>query len=84
MRRAAKVDSTAPALVKRARELGALYLPLNGDVDGVLQFRGRTVLVDWKSPKGHLTPKQGRLVAMGWQIAFVSSENQLDELLGVK
>lgn len=84
MRRAARVDSTATDLVKAARQLGCLYLPLNSVVDGLLLHRGRVFVVDWKSRGGDLTPAQGRLVAAGWPICFVSSVEQLQRVLGME
>jgi ATP-dependent exoDNAse (exonuclease V) beta subunit len=80
-RRAARIDATAPALVKLAKSLGADYLPLNGIVDGILWHRGAYRLVDWKSKGGTLTDAQARLVARGWRIDFVSTEAQLKALL---
>jgi hypothetical protein len=70
MRRAAKVDSTSKALTALARQLGAQVLLING-------------VMDFKSPKGHLTPAQQRLVIDGFPLKFVSNEAQLKELLGV-
>ena len=80
-RRAARIDATAPALVKLARELGALVEPLNDKVDCLLQWRGTTYVIDWKSKGGTLTPAQAKMVAQGWVIRFISTEAQLRELL---
>jgi hypothetical protein len=81
MRRAARIDSTAPALVAYAKSLGFDYLPINGVVDGVLAYGGlRAVVVDWKSPTGDLTPAQTKLVARGFPMRFVSRPEQLDQL----
>ena len=81
MRRAAKIDSTAPALIAYAKSLGFDYLPINGVVDGVLALSGnRAVVVDWKSPGGDLTPAQSKLVARGFPCKFVSRPEQLDAL----
>jgi ATP-dependent exoDNAse (exonuclease V) beta subunit len=84
MRRAARIDATATELVKHAKALGADYLPLNGVLDGILYHRGRIFLVDWKSPQGTLTPAQARLSARGWPIAYCTTTDQLERLLGVK
>ncbi len=82
MRRAARVDSTAPALVKAARQLGFQYVPLNAVVDGLLLHpKGRVVIVDWKSKGGTLTPDQAKLVASGWPIRFIQTPEQLAQLL---
>jgi ATP-dependent exoDNAse (exonuclease V) beta subunit len=83
MRRAAKVDSTSKALTALARQLGAQVLLINGVIDAVVYYRGITHVVDFKSPKGHLTPAQQRLVIDGFPLKFVSNEAQLKELLGV-
>jgi len=82
-RYASKVDATAASLVKHAKSVGADYLPLNGVIDGVLHFRGRVWLIDWKSPGGDLTPAQSKLVARGWPIRFISTTAQLNTLLGI-
>jgi ATP-dependent exoDNAse (exonuclease V) beta subunit len=84
MRRAARTDLTAASLVKLARQMGAVYVALNSVVDGLLWWRGRWYVIDWKSPKGTLTEAQGRIVASGAKIEFVSSEQQLKDLLGVR
>jgi hypothetical protein len=84
MRRAARVDNTAKALTAAAKQLGADYLPLNDVIDGILSFRGKTWLVDWKSPGGTLTPNQAKLVARGWPIRFISTVEQLQRLLQEK
>ena len=81
MRRAARTDNTAANLVKATKQLGAKYLPLNSVVDGVIQWKDRTILVDWKSKGGTLTPAQAKLVAEGWRIEFVSTPEQLEDLL---
>jgi ATP-dependent exoDNAse (exonuclease V) beta subunit len=49
VRRAARVDQTANALVKQARQLGAIVIPINGVVDALLFYRGQWRVVDWKS-----------------------------------
>jgi hypothetical protein len=83
MRRAAKVDTTAKELTTLARKLGAQVLLLNGVIDANIYYRGQLHAVDFKSPKGHLTPAQQRLVIDGFPLKFVSSEQQLKELLGL-
>lgn len=81
MRRAARVDQTAAALVKHARALGCLWLPLGSVVDGLLLHRGRVHVIDWKAPKGRLTAKQRLLLDHGWPIRFISTIQQLEDLL---
>ncbi|NBP85331.1 MAG: hypothetical protein EBU54_09120 [Mycobacteriaceae bacterium] len=81
MRRAARIDTTAPALIAYAKSIGFTYLPINGVVDGILVLGGfRAAVVDWKSIKGTLTDAQAKLVASGFPIRFVSSPEQLDFL----
>ena len=84
-RRAARVDTSASALVKTARELGAYVVPLNSIVDCLIYWRGVWHVVDWKSPGGHLTPAQQKLVidTGGAGVKFISTEAQLRELLNV-
>ena len=84
MRRAARVDTTAKDLVKCARQLGCVVLPVNGVIDALL-FKGEKVwAVDWKSPGGTLTPAQAKLVAQGAKIYFVSTQQQLMDVLGAR
>jgi choline dehydrogenase-like flavoprotein len=83
VRRAARVDQTANALVKQARQLGAIVIPINGVVDALLFYRGQWRVVDWKSPGGTLTKAQAKLVAQGARIDFISTEGQLLDVLGV-
>ena len=80
MRRAARIDNTATALIAYAKSIGFDYGVINGDIDGYLWLGRRVVLVDWKSPGGELTPTQARMVAKGAPIHFVSKPEQLDVL----
>lgn len=81
MRRAARIDATAPALIAYAQDLGFTYVPINGVLDGVLILGGyRACLVDWKSPGGDLTPAQSKLVARGVPVRFVHRPEQLEQL----
>lgn len=77
-----RTDGTAKALAAHAKALGVGYEPLGGAVDGLL-FLGHVLrLVDWKTPgKAALTPSQGRLLARGCAIAFVSTPQQLEALV---
>ncbi len=81
MRRAARIDNTAKDLVKAAKQLGADYLPINAVIDGILHHKGRIHLVDWKSPGGTLTDDQAKLTARGWPVRYISSVDQLQQLL---
>ena len=80
MRRAARIDNTAKALIAYAESLGFVYLPINGTVDGVLAWGQTTTVVDWKSKGGELTPAQAKLVAKGFPVRFISKPEQLDAL----
>jgi hypothetical protein len=81
MRRAARIDNTAHALIAYATSIGFDYLPINGVVDGVLAYGGlRAVVVDWKSPGGDLTAAQSKLVARGFPLRVVTRPEQLDQL----
>jgi hypothetical protein len=80
MRRAARVDTTAAALRAYAESLGFLVVPINGVIDCLLQFGSQTVVVDWKSKGGTLTPDQIKLVAKGLQMRFIHKPEQLDAL----
>jgi hypothetical protein len=78
-----RTDQTAKALIAHALSLGCKYHGQDGTIDGVLWLPdGRLVEVDWKSPKGELTPAQAKLVASGWhQIRFISDVAQLEALV---
>lgn len=76
-----RVDQTAKALEAEAKRLGVGVVPLGGTVDVAL-FLGRVVvLVDWKSSATGLTEGQGRLLAKGAPIHFVSTVPQLELLV---
>ena len=76
-----RVDSTAKALEAEAKRLGVGVVPLGGTIDAAL-FLGRVVvLVDWKGPTTGLTEGQGRLLAKGAPIHFVSTVPQLELLV---
>lgn len=51
MRRAAKVDANQEAIVKRLREIGAQVEVIGKPVDLLVGYRGRTELVEVKSPR---------------------------------
>ena len=82
MRRAARVDNTAKELRAYAESLGFVVVPINGVIDCLLQYGSKTVVCDWKSPGGTLTPDQIKLVAKGLQMRFISKPEQLDALKG--
>jgi hypothetical protein len=75
-------DRTARDLIAEARAYGAMYLPIDGVIDGILLFRDRPpILVDWKAPKAKRTARQMKLVLEGWPIFFVENSDQLRQLL---
>lgn len=77
-----RVDGTAKTLQAAAKALGVGVVPLGGTVDCAL-FYGHVVrLVDWKTPgSAGLTDGQGRLIAAGAPIHFVSTVPQLELLV---
>ena len=76
-----RVDNTSKALIAHAKSLGADYLCLNGDLDGVLKVGPVQWLVDWKTPGASLTPKQAKLIAAGWHIVFLSTPAQVEHAI---
>ena len=80
MRRAARIDNTAKELRAYAESLGFLVVPINGVIDCLLQLGSQTVIVDWKSKGGTLTPDQIKLCAKGLQMRFISHPGQLEQL----
>lgn len=80
MRRAARVDNSAKPLIAYAKSLGFDYLPINGVIDGVLAWGRKSVVVDWKSAGGDLTPAQTKLIARGFPVFCISTPAQLDAL----
>lgn len=86
MRRKARIDRTAPALVQVAKQLGAQWLPWpNGPVDGLLLHRGRVFIVDWKATSTSvLTSRQQQLLAESWPIHIWSTPEDVISGLAVK
>jgi hypothetical protein len=80
VRRAARVDNTAKTLRAYAESLGFVVIPINGVIDCLLVWGSQTLIVDWKSKGGTLTPDQIKLVAKGVPIWFLSRPEQLDAL----
>jgi hypothetical protein len=76
-----RVDTGSHALIEQAEALGAQYLSIGGVIDGILFFKGITLLVDWKGPKTPLTKKQQELKELGWPIHFIRNTDELIELL---
>lgn len=76
-----KVDSTAKDLIQQAEDLGAQYLSINGTIDGILFYRGKTLLVDWKGKRTPTTAKQQELINMGWPIHLIRTTDELIALL---
>jgi hypothetical protein len=77
-----RTDLTSKALIAEAQRLGAKYMPQDGTVDGILEFKGKLYQVDFKSKGGTLTDRQAKLVAKGWKIEFLTTPDQLQQLLG--
>lgn len=78
-----RTDRTAKALIAHAEQLGAMWMPISGAIDGLLYFRGQLLMVDWKSPGGALTPTQSKLASQGWPIHFLSTPAELEAALGI-
>lgn len=76
-----KVDASEKTLVAYAKSIGFGYAKAGFDWDGDL-FLGQWVIpVDWKTPgKEKLTEKQGKLIASGFPVRFISKPEQLDAL----
>ncbi len=75
-----RVDDTAKSLRAYAESIGFVVVPINGVVDCLLQYGPHTVVCDWKSPGGTLTPDQIKLVAKGLQMRFIHKPEQLEQL----
>lgn len=81
MRRAAKVDTTSKTLVPYLRSKGVVYWPINAAIDGIAWIGSRVVVIDWKTPGGTLTDTQAKMIAQGCKIWFLSTPEQVDEML---
>jgi hypothetical protein len=67
-----RADTGASELVELIRASGCGYEPLGSAVDGVAWFRGRSILVDFKSgAKAPLTARQKALKERECPICFV-------------
>jgi hypothetical protein len=73
-------DTGSQALLKYAEDLGFVSHCEGGAIDAYLAWGQQIVAVEWKSPGGTLTPKQGRILARGFPIRFISKPEQLDQL----
>lgn len=84
MRRAAKVDTVAPALVQAIKDYpGARWLPWpGGPIDGWVLYRDRILAVDFKSKGGRLTDTQQRLQAQGWPLWILRSPEDVISMMG--
>jgi hypothetical protein len=62
MRKRARIDANQPALVALAKAYGASWVSMaplgEGVPDGLLGHQGTTHVVEFKMPKGSLTPDQ--------------------------
>lgn len=82
-RRAAKIDGTQTAIVETLRALGAEVVslaPLGGGVPDLLVWlNGRFYLVECKTPKGKLRPKQEQFMQK-WPVQVLRSVEDAEEL----
>lgn len=72
MRRAAKRDTTEPAIVAALLQVGASVLRLDA-FDLLVLYRSHLFMLDAKSPGGRQTASQQRLIAGGWPLTFVET-----------
>lgn len=79
---AAKVDTTQAPIVAALRGVGALVWPVNKELDLVVQFRGKTYVMDCKTAKGGLTDEQKKMVDAGWIVAFPRSVDEALTVIG--
>lgn len=75
-----RVDATAKELTAYAKSIGLEFDPIGGKLDGFLWLGKQVRLVDFKSPGGTLTEAQGKLLARGCPVVFISTPTQLDAL----
>jgi hypothetical protein len=80
MRRAARTDNTAKELRAYAESLGFVVAHIGGVIDCLLIWGDRTIPCDWKSKNGELTKDQGKWIAKGIPIRFLSKPEQIDAL----
>ena len=84
MRTRGRVDQNQAALVRVARQLGASWVSLAnlgaGVPDALVGFRGRTVLVEVKTPTGKLTPDQEQFLTT-WRGEPVVIVRTIDDLV---
>jgi hypothetical protein len=73
-------DNGSKELIAYAKSLGFDYEHLGGSIDGALAWGDRSVLVEWKSKGGTLTPAQQRMVARGFPVRFIHKPEQIDAL----
>lgn len=89
MRRAARADENQPEVVKALRGIGAEVRHTHGVHKGFpdlcVGFRGNTLLIEVKSPKGKLTKPQEDFFATwpGQAAVVTSAEEAIDYVLSV-
>lgn len=77
-----RIDLSAKALEVEAKRLGVDCAPLGGAVDAIWWLGHVLRAVDYKTPgKAALTESQGRLLARGCPIHFVSTPDQVAALV---
>lgn len=63
MRRAAKIDATQTAIVDALRRCGVQVESIGKPLDLLVTHRGRTLLIECKSPGGSFTKDQAEFMA---------------------
>jgi hypothetical protein len=77
-----KRDATEKAILRTLRQVGADYVLLD-PFDVLVWFRGRLFMLDCKTPQGRATKHQRDLVARGWPLRFVVTEEETLKALGL-
>jgi hypothetical protein len=77
-----KRDATEAAITRVLRQIGADYVMLD-PFDLLVLFRGRLIMLDCKTKEGRPTALQKDLIARGWPLRFVITEEDTLAALGV-
>jgi hypothetical protein len=75
-------DATEKAILRTLRQVGADYVLLD-PFDVLVLFRGRLFMLDCKTAEGRATVRQRDLVARGWPLRFVVTEEETLKALGL-
>lgn len=87
MRKHGRVDANQPALVAHAQAFGASWVSMaplgHGVPDGLLGHQGHTYVVEFKTPKGTLTPDQREFLRTwnGGPVHILRTEADVERLL---